>query len=313
MDAVSDPNHSGFEGSPDESRLELGAAPIQIRLFGGLSVFKLGASVGLRAAARTEQLLLSLALAQTRGVTRERLLSQVWPEADVSLPAQSLHSLLHTLHRMLGDAIGGATPVVHDGEMYRLNFEAGIAVDVTAFDGLARRGDQAWRAGLHSLACDHCRQAVGLYRGDLHAIGDESVLVERERLRGSYLLMLGRLADVARRDGDCVSAMEYASQVLKHDAGREDAHRVLMASYAQLGQRVQAMRQYQLCERILREAFEAIPEPATRALYDHLRLRPDTKFESELDLVLSSGSGPGFASSEVGTERKGSAAQTPRR
>src|SRR5690242_15558550 len=125
MHAVSDPNHSAFEGSPDESRVELGAAPIQIRLFGGLRVFKLGASVGLRAAARTEQLLLSLALAQTRGVTRERSLSQVWPEADVSLPAHSLHSLLHTLHRILGAAIGGATPVVHDGEMYRLNFEAG--------------------------------------------------------------------------------------------------------------------------------------------------------------------------------------------
>ena len=86
--------------------------------------------------------------------------------------------------------------------------------------------------------------------------------------------MLARLADAARRDGDCASAIEYASLVLQYDAGREDAHRILMACYAQLGQRVQAMRQYQLCERILREAFDAIPDPATRALYDQMRLRP---------------------------------------
>jgi hypothetical protein len=47
-----------------------------------------------------------------------------------------------------------------------------------------------------------------------------------------------------------------------------------MCSYAQLGQRVQALRQYLLCERLLREAFDAVPEEATRELYDRLRLNP---------------------------------------
>jgi DNA-binding SARP family transcriptional activator len=281
MPAVSDPNHSAFSGSSDDCLVELAAAPIQIRLLGGLSIVKLGGPIGSRAGARTEQLLLSLALARTQGLTRERLISQIWPEADVSLPAQSLHSLLHTLHRVVGDAIGGAMPVVHDGEIYRLNFDAGIAVDVTEFDGLAHRGDRAWREGLHTLACDDYRRAVALYRGDLHVLEDESLLVERERLRASYLGMLGRLADVARRAGDHALAIEYASRVLQYDAGREDAHRVLMASYAQLGQRVQAMQQYQLCERVLRVTFDAVPEPATHALYDCLRLRPGADLEKE--------------------------------
>src|SRR5438874_13833568 len=109
MRAVSDPNSSARRGSFVETRGELATARIQICLFGGLSAFKLGgASIGWRGGARTEQLLLSLALGQRRGVTRERLLGQVWPESDVSLPAQSLHSLVHTLHRLLGDAIEGA-------------------------------------------------------------------------------------------------------------------------------------------------------------------------------------------------------------
>jgi len=282
MCGVSDPSDSAVSGAVDESVLELGTAPIQIYLFGGLSVFKRGSPVRSCGGARTEALLMSLALGQGRGVARERLLAQVWRDDDLSLPAQSLHSLVHTLHRMLGDAIDGAMPVVHDGEIYRLNFAAGIAVDVIVFDALAHRGDQAWRAGLHAMACDVYRQAVSLYRGDLHTDGQESAVVERERLRASYLLMLARLADAARRDGDCASAIEYASQVLQYDAGREDAHHILMACYAQLGQRVQAMRQYQLCERILREAFDAIPEPATRALYDQMRLRPGDVLQSEL-------------------------------
>ena len=93
--------------------------------------------------------------------------------------------------------------------------------------------------------------------------------------------MLARLADVARRDHDYPSAIEYASLVLKYDAGREDAHRTLMSCYAALGQRVQAMRQYLLCESLLRGAFDAVPEPATRSLYDRLRLDPGAAREDD--------------------------------
>ncbi len=249
-------------------------SPVQICLFGGLTLLKKGEPVAWRGGAKTEALLLSLALDETRGVCRERLLSQLWPDSGPSLAAQALHSLLHSLHRLLGDAIRGAPPVVHTAAIYRINVQAGIAVDVPEFEALARRGDRHWHSGEWPTAGSSYREAITLYRGDLHACTDDSAVVERERLRASYLVMLGRLADIARRDRDYSSALEYASLVLKYDAGREDAHRTLMCCYARLGQRVQAMRQYLLCERLLREEFDAVPEPATRELYDRLRLCP---------------------------------------
>jgi DNA-binding SARP family transcriptional activator len=172
-------------------------------------------------------------------------------------------------------------PVVHDGEVYRLNLDAGVATDVMTFDALAHRGDQAWRSGAATVACDFYQRAIALYRGDLQGCEEESAVVERERFRAEYMVMHGRMADAARREGDYTRAMDHASVVLQCDAGREDAHRTLMACYAQLDQRVQAMRQYQLCERILREAFEAVPEPQTRALFDQLRLHPGTGVEQE--------------------------------
>ena len=280
MDAVVyDPSRSAGS-SVAESRASASAVlPVQVCLLGGLALLKWGRPVTWRGGARTEALLLSLAIEERRGVSRERLLSQVWPEADPGLAVQSLHSLVHSLHRLLGDAIGGAMPVVHAGDIYRINVEAGIVVDITSFDALARRGDREWSAGVWSEASECYRRAVSLYRGDLHACTDLSALAERERLRASYLSMLGRLADMARREDDCPSAVEYASLVLKYDAGREDAHRTLMRCYARLGQRVQALRQYLLCERVLRETFDAVPEPATRALYDHLRLDPSAVLE----------------------------------
>jgi hypothetical protein len=47
------------------------------------------------------------------------------------------------------------------------------------------------------------------------------------------------------------------------------------------------MRQYLLCERVLQETFEAVPEPATRALYDRLRLEPETVLLQKEDLATA--------------------------
>ena len=248
--------------------------PVQVCLFGGLTLLKCGAPVRWRGGARSEALLLSLALTQTRGISRERLLAQVWPDAEAPLAIHSLHSLVHQLHRLLGDAIDGMPPVVHAGEIYRLNTEAGIATDIDTFEALAHRGDRAWQLGDCPAASDCYREAVTLYRGDLHAFADDTAVVERERFRAMHLVMLGRLADTACRGGDYLSARESASLLLQIDPGREDAHRILMSCYAAIGQRVQAMRQFLLCERLLRETFDAVPEPETRALYDRLRLEP---------------------------------------
>jgi DNA-binding SARP family transcriptional activator len=242
------------------------APPIQVCLFGGLSLLKGGIPLKWRGGVRMEALLLCLAVNQTRGVPRERLLAQVWPDADTALAAQSLGSLVHQLHGMLGDAIGGAMPVVHAGEIYCLNTEAGITTDIDSFERLARYGARAWQSGECTAATGWYLEAVDLYRGDLCACRDDSAVVERERLRAIYLVILGRLADMAFRSADYSSALDYASAVLKDDPGREDVHRTMMSCYAALGQRVQAMRQFLLCERLLRERFDAVPEQETRAL-----------------------------------------------
>jgi len=280
MNAVYDASRSAETSLAEAGPTTNALLPIQVCLFGGLTLLKRGAPATWRGSARTEALLLSLAIHGRRGVSREQLLAQVWPETETPPAVQSLHSLVHHLHRLLGDAIDGAMPVVHAGEVYRINIEAGIAVDITAFEELGRHGNQAWQTGQWGAARDCYREAVDLYRGDLHACTDDSAVVERERFRNSYLVMLGRLADLARRNNDYSSAVEYASLVLRYDADREDAHRTLMSCYARLGQRGHSMRQYLLCERLLRETFDAVPDTATRELYDRLRLDPGAAEEA---------------------------------
>jgi DNA-binding SARP family transcriptional activator len=262
----------------------IGAALVQVCLFGGLVLLKRGRAVAQRGGPKTEALLLSLAIHGMRGCSRERLLALLWPDMDPVLASHSLRSLVHSLHKQVGDALEGATLITQVGKIYRLNFKAGIITDLDRFDVLARTGNQHWDQGCWSAARAAYLEAVALYRGELRAGSDASARAERDRFRALYLVMLGRLADLARGDDDYPSALDFASLILRYDPGREDAHRTLMCCYARLGQRVQAMRQYLLCERELRETFEAVPEPATRALYDRLRLEPETVQPAQEDL-----------------------------
>ena len=99
-------------------------------------------------------------------------------------------------------------------------------------------------------------------------------LVERERLRARYLLVLSRLADWQFSMVDYEGALELALDLLNHDPCREDAHRIAMRCFVRLGARSQAMRQYRTCRDVLAMEFDAVPERATESLYDLIRLDP---------------------------------------
>src|SRR5690606_37622245 len=74
------------------------------------------------------------------------------------------------------------------------------------------------------------QSALDLYRGDLSTgtYLNVNVIIERERLRASFLSSLAWLANHSYRTGDDISALGHAMRLLTHDPCREDAHRVVM-------------------------------------------------------------------------------------
>jgi DNA-binding SARP family transcriptional activator len=249
--------------------------PVEVCLLGSFRLLKAGRPVQARGGSKTEALLASLALGWKDGVRREMLLCSLWPESDTPLASQSLHSLVYSLHTLLGDEIGGAAPVVNCGGTYRLNAGAGVGVDLANFEALALLGDRQRRADDQLSASVSYEEAIALYRGDLCGGSDLAAIVERERLRGMYLTLMARLADFYQQRGDPGAALAHALRLLQCDPCREDAHRRAMQSYVRLGERAQALRQYRLCERVLRAEFDIAPEPATQALFDEVRLVPE--------------------------------------
>ena len=248
--------------------------PIMVCLLGDFRVLRGGQPVAMHSG-KAEALLCLLALQQQGWVSRDVLLEALWPNSPFTLASQSLNTLIYTLRKLLADAINGDPPILHREGIYRLNAEAGVGVDVTCFDNLVSAGNQRLATEV-PLAAAFFIEAVHLYRGDLYACTDTNATLERERLRSRFLTVLAHLGDYFFSIQDYGRCLHYAERLLQYDACREDAHRLVMRCYVRRGERAQALRQYRLCQNILRAEYDAAPEPRTTALYDQVRLDPDS-------------------------------------
>lgn len=263
----------GVDPSAPEPAVD-GGWPLFVCLLGGFGVFRIGRAVALRPGGKAEAVLSELALSDESGAGREELIAAVWPTAQPGLGAHSLDTLMSSLHRQFRDALAGSPPIVRIRGRYRLNGEAGVGVDLSAFDDAAAAGDAARRAADWPRAIARYSTATRMYRGDLSVGSDVRHVLERERLRARYLSIQAVLSDYSFAALDYASALDYARDLLAREPCREDAHRLAMRCYVRLGERAQAFRQYELCRRILRAEFDAEPEPATVDLWGQVRTDP---------------------------------------
>ncbi|MDQ6671650.1 MAG: hypothetical protein M3069_13035 [Chloroflexota bacterium] len=250
--------------------------PVLLCLLGGIRLLSNGRPVSVRTGGKLEALLVQLGLASSQGIRREALLAAVWPDSDATLAGHALNTLVHRLRDLLSDALHGAPTVVQTSGYYRLNYEAGVAVDVALFKALAAQADRCERIGQTAAAVELRERAVALYSGDVSAVEDGGAqsMLERAFLRASYLTLLMRLSDSFFAQRQLATCLSYALKLLAHDPCREDAHRLVMRCYLRRAERAQALRHYRVVREILREEFDAVPEPATTALFDQIRLNP---------------------------------------
>ena len=243
---------------------------VLICLLGSFRLERPGDTVALRRGAKAEVLLSYLALAEGYRAGQEVLCELLWPGTAAGRAGHCLRNLVHTVQQLLREPLSGAPALRRWAGGYRLNLDAGVAVDVDRFERAVRQGERHWYAGTRAAAVACFERATSLYRGDIAPGGDLATMVVRERLRGLHLTALGRLAEHRYARGDHGGALELAMRELAVDPCRESAHRLAMLCYAGTGQRSQAIRQYHLCRHILHTEYAVAPEPATEAIFRRL-------------------------------------------
>lgn len=103
---------------------------------------------------------------------------------------------------------------------------------------------------------------------------DPWVCVERERFRQVRLRRLEQLSDHARASGDLEQALHAALCAVKVEPLRESAHRRVMAAHLAEDNPAEALRQFDVVRRLLRDQLGIAPSDATRSLVGGLLGRP---------------------------------------
>jgi len=245
---------------------------LRVRLLGPVALMAGDQSLPMPPRRRVIELLAYLAFAGPRGVERDRLAEDLWPDEPLDRSAPRLRVLLHGLRQLLASAGIDDPPLRRHGTVYVLDATPAIEIDVTEFERQAR-------ATLRSIApegLDGADAALALYRGDF-AAGEEFgawALPHHRRLRRLYHDLLAQVAVAAAARGEIERSVECCERALESDPLQEPFQAALITYYGYLGRRADAQRQYDEYRRILHAEVGTRPSPAVERVLREA-LQPD--------------------------------------
>ena len=230
------------------------SAPVPLRLY-LLGAFRIERdSQPIRLPRRKVESLLAYLVLHPQLHAREKLAALLWGDFPDAPALHSLRTSLAVLRQRLGNDL-----LLVDRENVQLNPDVPLWVDLREFESLQSEPGML-------------RSTVSLYRGDLLSdFYDDWITSEREQYRDLYIDALLRLTQDLRAHSEYDRAIEYAQQVLTYDATNERAHQHLMFCFLARGDRSAALRQFEECQRILRDELSAEPNRETTALSNWIR------------------------------------------
>jgi predicted ATPase len=256
-------------------------ARLSLSLLGPLHVTLDGQPASGFESTKVRALLIYLAVEADRPHGRSALAGLLWPEQPEEVARNNLRQALANLRRAIADQQAQPSFLLITRDTVQFNRASDHWLDVAAFGSLlAACASHAHRRPESCKPCmQRMAQAALLYQGSFLAqfsVSDsvafeEWALIRRERQQHLALDTLARLAAYHQQRGEYELAHNYAARQLELDPWREEAHRQLMSVLDLSGQRNEALAQYDQCRRILADELGVEPEPATTALYQHIR------------------------------------------
>lgn len=229
--------------------------PFHLTLFGAPRLTR--GAIEIRLTVRKSLALLAL-VAVERRVTRAKLASLLWGDAEADAARRNLR---RELHRLREAGAGDALQV--DDDSVALSPQVGC--DVHAF--------------LAALDADRPADAVAAYAGTLmdgfdlpDGRGFDTWLAQqRDALARRFGEAAHRLAAQHEADGDARAALQVYTGLIAHDPLQESHCAQAMRLHDLLGERAQALDLYERLRSALRRELDLDPLPATAALAERVR------------------------------------------
>ena len=193
---------------------------------------------------------------------RERIVETLWPSLPPSVGRHRLNTVVWRARAIFGTPRDDVLQVSRGG-LIRLD-RTHVEVDIIdAVRGLNADTRSAASFGM-SAAVDLLKRAASVDAQEfLVGCYDDWVIRAREELASLVVSVLETLVAVASAPEEAIA---WAELLLRRDPLREDMHRRLIHLYAESGRRSDALRQYDVCRRHLKEDLGVEPLTETSLL-----------------------------------------------
>ncbi len=225
-------------------------------------------------ARKVQELFCYLLLHRDHSLPRETLASLLWPDTTT---IQSKKNLRQTLWQ-LQSALGPQNERFNDRILFvepdwvQLNSGADIWLDVAVFEQAYNLVQKTPGQDLNGSQAQLLQDIVQLYQAPLlEGWYQDWCLLERERLQSIYLAMLDKLMSHCEVHRDYETSLLYGMRIMCYDRARERTHRRMMRQYYLLGDRAEALRQYERCAAALEEELGVSPSKSTTAIYRQIQ------------------------------------------
>jgi LuxR family maltose regulon positive regulatory protein len=221
-----------------------------------------------------KQLLKVIVSYAAKGVPKEVLIDQLWPEERPKSAESDFKTTLRRLRKSLEPEIdkdfGSSYIHLQDNVV---SIDAGLCqVDVDLFLLLLRNGEEKEKAGDVKEALLIYNDAIEMYKGDF--LAEEFYIPwanrKREELKGKYIELLSKAASLHDRQGTVKKAIECYKKAIRADSLLEESYQRLMTLYSSKGMYNEALRTYEACKKVLKEELKSKPDPMTTALYNKI-------------------------------------------
>jgi DNA-binding SARP family transcriptional activator len=247
---------------------------LSIQLFGKFCVRRNEQILDGFDARKVQELFCYLLLHRDHSLPRETLASLLWPDTTTILSKKNLRQALWQLQSALGSQTGSADVriLLVEPEWIHLNPEADFWLDVAVLENAFQLVQKVVGHELDTQKVMLLQDAVQLYQGPLlEGWYQDWCLLERERLQSIYLALLDRLLSNCEAHHDYETGLLYGMRIICYDRARERTHRCMMRMYYFIGDRAEALRQYERCAAALEEELGVSPSKSTLALYRQIQ------------------------------------------
>src|SRR6266480_527942 len=216
---------------------------------------------------------------------REQVQEILWPMSTLEQAANSFGKTLYLLRRALEPDLpsgkGSSSNYLQLEHDTLLLIPDSLRIDADFFESSTRQLQAQMRSLSGKESERHIQtlleefdSVLDLYHGDYlpEDLYEDWTQRRRDRLRRVHSWLLENGAQLALMIGNGLRASEYLLELLESNPADEQTHRQLMLVYARMGRRSDALNQYVLLRKTLKEELRASPLPETNELFRQIQM-----------------------------------------